>query len=60
MLSGELVEVLRTATADINPDLVHDLNGLGPDNTRLASGAFDIELAAAVMPQQCFGHLAAG
>ena len=60
MLSGELVEVLRTVTADINSDLVHDLNGLGTNNTRLTSGACDIELAAPVTPQQSFGHLAAG
>ena len=60
MLSGELVDVLRTVTADINPDLVHDLNCLGADNTRLTSGAFDLELTAPIVPQQCFGPLAAG
>ena len=49
MLSGELVEVLRTVTADINPDLVHDLNGLWANNTRPAAGAFHFEVVTRFM-----------
>lgn len=60
ILPGKLVDVLGAMATDINPDLVHDLNSLGADNTRLTSGALDVELDASVTPQQAFGHLASG
>ena len=57
-LADEFIHRFRPVVRNINPDLPHYLNRLGPHTARLYSGAMRIKGAPAIMSQDAFCHLA--
>ena len=59
-LAGELADRFGTMAGDVDADLLHSGDRLGPDETLDNACTFHLELIAAVVSQQTLGHLAAG
>lgn len=58
-LAGKFVNAFRSLARNVDAQLLHDGNSLGPHLRGSGPGAEYIEAIAGVVPQQAFGHLAA-
>ena len=56
-MSREFLNRRRTLYADVDPELVHDLNGLGSDVRGDGSRAGDLESIIRIVTQELFSHL---
>jgi hypothetical protein len=60
LLAGEFIDALGTVAGNVDAELAHRRNGLGPYGARFGSGAEHLEMVPRVVTQKPFGHLAAG
>ena len=60
LLPGEFIDALGALAGNVDVQLAHGGNGLGPHMAWLGTGAERLETVARVVPQETFGHLAPG
>ncbi|HXR75345.1 MAG TPA: hypothetical protein VN737_05180 [Bryobacteraceae bacterium] len=59
-LAIKLIHMLGAVAANINAQLTHHANGFRPYDPGFRAGAFHFKLAARIVSQQAFSHLASG